>query len=390
MSSVHPQKPKLSSSRRPRSRWARRIMDSWPLLVWFGVILIMIWAYRQGIAFNHMNGVVIGAEESIAPTETGRVTEILVKTGDTVASGEVVALLDTTLVDSDIAELERDLAVERDTRVRQLTSDMAGLEEELRTLKRANAGDKAELAAVVVVLGRLESLFKSNLVLEEVVGAQRIEADRLEALVDVYPGQITEVESSLEVAKAALERVREGGGVAGLPDDASDGQQYLELLRQQREQMSLRAVKGGKVFLVERSPGEVAAAGMPVVRIVGEPTEISSFLPQEHLYDVRVGDSVWVSPSYDRHTSYPSTITTISPRILNTPDAASPLPNKMLRGREVVVALPEEVDFLPGQTVIVHLEEPGAIPLVEFLSRLFAPGRPVTITAPSSPLNSQP
>ncbi len=383
MSNVHPQKPKLASGKKPRSKWGRRIFDMWPLAVWFVIVGIMIWSWQRGIAFNQMNGSVGVYQESLSPLTTGRLVEVLVKPGDTVQKGDVLARMDTSLLDKEIEELERELAADREDRVRRFGSAVNDFAEQLRDLKREEAAKQAELAALDAELARLEDLVSKKLILEENVSPLRIEKAELTALVAIFPEQIAEVQQSLDESKATLGKVMEGGEASGESHNAGEELSELDLLNEQKKYMELRAVRGGMVFRVEKEPGEVVREGETVVRVVAEPEEINAFLPQERLSYVKVGDKVWVSPTYDRHTAYPSTVVAISPRITNTPDVSSPLPNKMLHGREVVVALPDMTSFLPGQTVIVHLEEPGSVSL----QSLFTPRNVPPVSAVPAPPN---
>lgn len=361
MSHTKPQVPKTSVGR--KARVTRTILDSWPLLVWIAVLLLTINAYRSGASFRRMNGTVGVYQESIAPLETGRLLEITVRQGETVDAGTVVARMDTALIDKKIAMLQAKLAADREDRIRRYRSDASGLASELRELKLDQAGDEAELAAVNAQLEKLEADLANRLIQEDAVEKVRVEQAKLAAKAALYPGMIAELETAFTDAQALLDSV-----IADTSEESADSaeQQELQLLVEQRNNMNLTAIHGGGVYRVEKEAGEVVNAGEAVVRIVARPEAIVAFLPQEQLDKVNLskGDTVWVSSTSDRHSFHKTEVVAISPRMSNTPDRSSPLPNKMLRGREVTLALPVDANFLPGQTVIVNLSEPGRVPLM--------------------------
>ena len=76
----------------------------------------------------------------------------------------------------------------------------------------------------------------------------------------------------------------------------------------------------------------------------------------------------------DKTKIFESTVEGISPRINNLPDSSSPIPNRRVHGRDVIIhypplALPTATDssfkLLSGQTVIIHTSKPGQVPLLD-------------------------
>ena len=93
--------------------------------------------------------------------------------------------------------------------------------------------------------------------------------------------------------------------------------------------------------------------------------------------DLQIGSKVWVTPAQDRHQIFETTVNAISPRINSLADATSPLPNRRLYGRDVVIEYPRAAlpaqkgglfKLVPGQTIIIHTNKPGDIP---FMNRVF-------------------
>jgi HlyD family secretion protein len=121
---------------------------------------------------------------------------------------------------------------------------------------------------------------------------------------------------------------------------------------------------------IEKEIGEFVKTGESVLRIVGDPEQIVCFLPQDQAADITLGQEVWVANTSNKTQIFPTTVIAVSPRINNLADATSPLPNRRVHGRDVVLAYPSKpfpdgavrdgkFVLLPGQTVIVHLQKPG-------------------------------
>ena len=111
--------------------------------------------------------------------------------------------------------------------------------------------------------------------------------------------------------------------------------------------------------------GEFVKPGEGVLKIVGDPEQIICFLPQDQSDDLEKGQTVWITNTAKKDQIFKSVVIGISPRINNVPDTSSPLPNRRVHGRDVVVQYPAEAKadgkflLLPGQTVIIHTKEPG-------------------------------
>jgi len=86
---------------------------------------VRVAAVRQGTleSVDHVLGEVFGAEEAeIAPRVSGEVREVLVREGDRVARGAVLARLDTQELDDAVAAAEADVGAARVTREAQTAS----------------------------------------------------------------------------------------------------------------------------------------------------------------------------------------------------------------------------------------------------------------------------
>lgn len=392
MSEFHPNRTSLVKTKLGLTR--RRLLESWPLLIWIAAALIATWGYSRGRVFSRMNGAVDVYQENISSSESGRVLKILAKRGDNVPANAIVAQMDTSVYERELTGILRGAAASRYTEISRLERQQLDLEAELRKLEVSDAGDKA----------RVDELIKARTRLQKVTGfsdgAQKLmvngimitpiteKIDELNADIAQIQGtqaavvqSIGEVRNSLAKVIKETDKLRANAEatikadyktltpdvLSGLrEDEQKDVNELLSLI----ERCSLRTTRGGSIDRLEKEEGEYAAKGESVLRVVAAPDQIIAFLPQDQIGKLSVGDTVWVTPGMDRATIFETKVTAISPRMNNLADSTSPLPNRRLYGRDVVCAFPKAGDgtLVPGETVTVHIQKPGDIPL---MNRIF-------------------
>ncbi len=400
MSEFHPNRDSPVKTKLGLTR--RRIIESWPLLVWLGVVILATWGYSRGRVFSRMNGAVDVYQENISPLEDGRVAKILVKRGDFVQPGTVIAMMDSSLYERELVGILRGVAATRYVEIARIERQQLDLESELRKLEITDAGDKARLKELKEARDRLqkpggsaaspaprsiggvplhtlanEQLDDLKADIAELEGSQAAAGRSIKEAQDSLEkvtSQIAKLKASAEAtANASAETLTDEVLAGLLPDEQKDINELLS----QIELCSLRTTRGGIVDKLEKEEGEFVAQGEAVLRVVAEPDQIVAFLPQEQIGKLNIGDTVWITPALDRKTIFQSTVTAISPRINNVADATSPLPNRRIFGRDVVCTFPPEALsqvpgtpglLVPGQTVTVHVKRPGAIPL---MNRIF-------------------
>jgi len=374
MSEFHPNRV-----RPPRPRLTpRRILNFWPLLVWFAVLGMAFWAYNKGVKFTRMNGLVDPIQEAVAADEDSRILEILVKTGTPVKKDDPVAKLDTAILDAQISKLEAAIRSDVEDRLLSHELDLARLKSERREIMRDQASDLGELSAVQEQLNRLQKAVadqpseaakrQMQILLAEPMGDAQKDASRLLATTQIYPSQLIEVADDIDRLEKEIAKYRTAMDNPETLAAANGDLSELQELRVLRDRAILRSGHDGIVDRVERDNGEFVLKGETILRIVAYPEIIRVLLPNDQLGQVSIGDKVWVSSITDRYKYFQTEIINLSPRVTNAPNTTTPLPNQIVHGQEVVAKYPPESNLLPGQPVIVHLTEPGSVPL---LTRLF-------------------
>lgn len=393
MSEFHPNRTKQVRTR-PKLT-ARRILEAWPLLVWLAVAALAFFTYRGGVIFVRMNGAIDVYQENITPINEGRLLEVKVKRGDRVPPDTVVAVMDPTEYKIELESLKRDIIADRTKDIRDYDLEIIKLEGDLREIQIAGAEDGAiikELEAIVADMNkarpgedpRLREMRQNNpdtqrsrTELAKAKGRDSLNAAHNSAVTESITRAKTVRDTFTKEVKLISELDLGSDEIAkagALRDD--EHQQYIEL-RTKLEQCELKTPHGGTVDLIEKEIGEFVKPGDAVLRIVGDPEQVVCFLPQDQANDLKIGHKVWIANTADKSQIFESVVIGVSPRINNVRDLTSPLPNRRVHGREVVVKYPEGAKpsapgdpfkLLPGQTVIIHLDKPGDVP---WINRIF-------------------
>lgn len=397
MSEFHPNRLKKVRTRPALTK--RRILESWPLLVWLVFVVIAVTMYRSGVRFSRMNGAVDPYQENIAPAENGRLKAIHVKRGQIVKPGELIATMDSSVLEAQLASLLRGVASDRDQEIRRLEGRAADLRKELRQLDMTEAEDRGRKdeidrilkggsgdSGTVEIGGRRVSLAAIGSALQEFeVDRKEIEKrlDEIDNQRKAVNEELRGVNDEIQAMRDLVERLRTAPTKDLVTTDLdglkADEQREAAELQQLIKLCELRTVKGGRVGRLEKEVGEPVLRAEGITKVIADPEEIVAFLPQEHIGSLKVGDRVWVTAARDpTHTeAYETVVESVSPRVDGVLDASSPLPNQRIWGREIAMKYPEgakpkfEGDtykLLPGQTVVVHTTEPGGVP---WLDRIF-------------------
>jgi len=275
-----------------RSMTLRKI---WPALVVAAVLLAagayILWQGFSGRdvppGFAKTNGRIEAERVDVATKLPGRIKEVLVKEGDSVAAGQTLALMDT-------AELKA-----------QLNDAKATVTQAERQLDQAVAllaQRKSELALASDQLDRSERLAAKGYTAKEVVDQRHSAKITAEAAVNSASAQIDLAKASIESAVARVERI----------------QTYID-------DSILTAPRGGRVQYRLALPGEVLAAGGKVLTLL-DLTDVymTVFLPTSEAGRLAIGAEARIvfdaAPQYvvPAHVSFVASEAQFTPKYVET------------------------------------------------------------------------
>ena len=224
-----------------------------------------------------MAGTVEIREVRLAPLASGRLHRLLKDEGDSVRAGDTVAVLDQPGLDAMIAQR--------------------------RALAQAAATRTAEIRAARADSQRAANDLKRTRVLRDQGIASPQELERMQSAAAAAAAKLQAVRASVRESQAAK---------AG-----------AEVTESIRDQLVVLSPADGIVLTRFAEPGEVVAAGVPVVSIglVRDPW-IRAYVGERYIARLRTGQEVRIRVDGYPDTSFAGRITEIAPRAEFTPRAA--------------------------------------------------------------------
>lgn len=218
----------------------------------------------------------------LGPKTGGRLERLLVKVGDEVSEGTLLALFDARESQAQVRQAEAALAAAR--------ADLARLQkgatqEEIRQLEAAVSQAQAAADSARYTYTRTRSLFEAGAV-------SRQQYEQAET-------QLRVAEAQLEQARARLDSARAGATPEVLDAAAArvhQAEAALELARAALSNAELRAPFSGVVWEARGEPGELVAPGAPVVVLAEiSPLAVELNLPEDLSGRVKAGDELAVA-----------------------------------------------------------------------------------------------
>jgi len=229
------------------------------------------------------NGRIEAVEIDVAAKAAGRVKEILVREGDFVKAGQVVALMDTEVLEAQRRQAEAQFR-EAQSAVETAHSQLAQRESEKKAALASVQQREAELENARVHWARSSELESRGAISRQAadddkarhqsavaaVSAAGAEVAAAEAAIATARTQIVGAQSAVEAARATVERIQ-----ADIKDSA------------------LKSPRDGRVQYRVAQPGEVLAAGGRVLNLLDlSDVYMTFFLPTAEAGRVALGTEV--------------------------------------------------------------------------------------------------
>ena len=260
--------------------WLLRIA----LILLAGVITFYAWkTFRpNGLpeGFAGSNGRIEATEINVAAKMSGRIREILVNEGDFVTVGEVLAVMDTAVLEAQLREAEAQLEralIGIETTQNQVTQRTA----EKSSAEAVVAQRKAELDAVQKRLSRTEKLAERGIVPAQKLDDDRADLQRARAAVSAAQAQVAAAEAAISSARSQM---------VASKSEAEVMRAIIQRIKADIDDSTLRSPRDGRVQYRVAQPGEVLNAGGIVLNLVDlSDVYITFFLPTEDAGRVKLG-----------------------------------------------------------------------------------------------------
>ncbi|MFT5496267.1 MAG: multidrug resistance efflux pump [Kiritimatiellia bacterium] len=372
----------MASSNKPLARHHPKVLWSrlkirWPFLLWIILAAVFTLLMDHVSTDTAMPGVVEKIAEKVSSTKLGRVDRILVESGQRVEIGDVIAVLTSELVETQILEEQADIQTslmqaevenirtsERyDQLIFSIESDIQSRELQLQT-------GQAEFQVLEGELSSLQPLIDDKLINPETLSNLRTRKETLARSVALYPANITQLKSRLDEARALKAAAR-----ASLDMEKFRGElersSNLAALELERGGLTLKASRAGIVTEVMRQVGEVVQPGQTIATILDDdPTHVYALLAERRARTLEAGRVYVVYPDFDPDKMYEAKLTKIMPEIIGLTRAGTIMPDRTIRGRSLVFEIMDDHDLLPGESVTLRTDRSMLMNLKEKVSFL--------------------
>jgi len=226
------------------------------------------------------NGRIEATEIDVATKIAGRVETIEVGEGNFVTKGQVLAVMETDVLEAQFREAEAEL--QRATvGVETAQSQVSQREAEKTAAEASVAQREAELDAAQKRLARSEELVPKGATSVQVLDDRRAAAEGAKAAVAAAKAQVSAAEAAIGLAKSQVISARAAVAAA---------KATIQRIKADIDDSTLRSPRDGRVQYRVAEPGEVLAAGGTVLNIVAL-TDIymTLFLPTVDAGRVKLG-----------------------------------------------------------------------------------------------------
>ena len=236
-----------------------------------------------GAGFASANGRIEGVEIDIAAKSAGRLTAVLVDEGDFVKAGDVLARMDTAVLEAQMREAQAQLRQAKSS-VAVAHSQVTQRESERAAADAVVAQREAERDVAKKRVERTESLAKQTATSEQQLDEDRAGYHRAVAALNAAKAQVAAAESAILTAKSQ---------VIGAEASGEALQATIDRIQADFNDSELKAPRDGRVQYRVAQPGEVLNPGGIVLNLldVGD-VRMMFFLPTAEAGRVALGSEV--------------------------------------------------------------------------------------------------
>src|SRR3989440_292397 len=350
----------------PAQRWREFRFRAFPILAFFGVLLVLTTMWRQYVTPPTMVGQVEPITAYVTSPKPGTLAQLNLARMQRVKSGDPVAqviITDPKVLTSSLAVIQAEIQLLRvnlqpviDQQRYAINYDRLRLDWLSQRVDLATARVKLQLAEND--LRRASELFKDKIVSEKVFDQMKTARDKFQAEVEERTKLVAELEQNLQSAKLH----EDTAGSASKPPSPQDvlqasiavQEEKLRLTEAELSPLTLRAPMDGVVSVINHRSGEAIAVGEPVVTLSAlSAVRIVGYLRQPIVVEPAVGMSVEVRARSLKRAIGRGKIEQVGTQL--EPIDPALLPPSSFRtpvlGLPVVVSLPPELKLLPGELV---------------------------------------
>jgi HlyD family secretion protein len=320
----------------------RRVGAAAALAVAVSLAGYLAFGLRSGDTALVASGTVEATTADVGFAVAGRIQELLVREGEPVTRGQLLARLDAA-----------DLEARAETMRAQAAAARAALAE-AEEVAQARAGVRAAVRRLDDAgrdLDRALRLFEGGAISRESLDRAESVHDLAEAAVDQARQHLAILESGARPERIAAQR-------AGLEAAEAAARQAEVAL----DHASIRAPFDGRVTIRHREPGETVQPGQPVVTVT-DPTDrwVRIFIPETRMGAVALGQDASIESDTFRGRAYAGRVTFIATEAEFTPRSIQTREErvKLVFAARVQIVGDTALELKPGMPADVRLHPSG-------------------------------
>jgi len=258
-------------------------------LVVIALATYFIWQHFRakglGEGFSSGNGRIEAIELDIAAKAPGRIREIYADEGDVVLAGQVVARMDTDVLNAQLRQAQAE-----ELQARHATNTALAMVAQHESEKTAAASMVVQREAALSVAEKTEERTR---VLSAQHAASIQELDEDEARRREAVAALAASKAQLDASQSTIDAAN--AQVLGAQSNVAAMQASEAQIQAQIDDTVLKAVRNGRVQYRIAQPGEVVAAGGKVLSMIDlSDVSITFFLPEEAAGRVTIGSDVHI------------------------------------------------------------------------------------------------
>ena len=308
-------KPAPAEAKPPRSM-ARRIIVSLFVILILAAIGFGVWSvffYTPPMSPNivPLSGRIEGDDSAVSPKTSGRILEIRVREGDSVSTGDIIAVLDDEQLRARVEQAQAQLQ-QAEAKARSARDQIAVLDEQLRQ-EEANVAQQEAAHDIASFDKEAYTRLAQTGAVSERQGKQAVStADQQAAAVAVAKRRVAGVNMQLAQQQATIADAMASVGQA---------QAQLTEARENRQDLTVKAPFDGTVVTRVAEPGEVITAGTPVITLLDlSKVYLRGFIPEGQIGKVKVGQAAHVYLDSNPTQPVDAYVSRIDPQATFTPE----------------------------------------------------------------------
>ncbi|WP_437982388.1 HlyD family secretion protein [Sorangium sp. So ce117] len=336
------------------------LQDAAPAITFVLTLGAALWLHVGSGPHGRVFGYAEALPEVLSPVETARVASIEVAVGEEVEAGQIIATLDSSVIEGEIAvakaekaQVEADLNMELAVLEQELDTNRETVERHLAVHREEQRRAVAEAKVLDSEISRMKQLIENRQAVLDDLTKLDLQHATVAAIASEKPrtlSVLTEQLKATERRRSGL-RDRTSGLTAKLDADVRVATENIAMLEQRRASYVLRAANAGRVISIDRQPGDVVPAGMPLVQLLSARTGARAVacVPERFSLGVSNGDAAELYVRGQLSDPIPGTVIDVGPLVSQLPLRCWLTPEIPAWGRVVTISLDAPMALVPGQ-----------------------------------------